>query len=66
MKNSNWRLTASALALAGVAWLASSMPVVEGEKVDFSFREAPINAAGIKGMADLRGKPILIDFWGKN
>jgi hypothetical protein len=30
----------------------------------YTFREAPINAMGVRGLADLRGKPVLIDFWG--
>ena len=34
--------------------------------VDYSFREAPLNALGIKSLAEMRGKPIVIDFWGKN
>lgn len=30
----------------------------------YVFGKPPVNARGIKGMADLRGKPVLIDFWG--
>ena len=30
----------------------------------YVFGTAPVNAKGVKGMADLRGKPVLIDFWG--
>jgi hypothetical protein len=57
------------LALAGVASLAmlsSHAPVGEGAKVEYKFRSAPVNALGIASMADLRGKPVMIDFWGKN
>lgn len=35
-----------------------------GESTRYSFSTAPVNAMGIKSMADLRGKPVLIDFWG--
>lgn len=66
MKLSHLRIAAVALALASGAWLSSSMPAPLGDKVEYSFREAPINALGIKGLADLRGKPVVIDFWGKN
>ena len=52
-----------ALALAGAAF-ASNRPA--GEKVDYSFRAEPINSKGIKSMADLRGKPVVVDFWGIN
>lgn len=30
----------------------------------YVFGTPPVNAKGVKGMADLRGKPVLIDFWG--
>lgn len=33
---------------------------------EYSFREAPLNSLGIKSLAELRGKPVVIDFWGKN
>ena len=55
----------AALALVGVAWLSSGAPAAS-VGVDFSVREAPINARGVMGMRDLAGKPIVIDFWGKN
>ncbi len=35
-----------------------------GDKVDTKFRQAPVNAMGVTGFADLRGKPVLVDFWG--
>lgn len=34
------------------------------EANDYTFREPPVNALGVAGLADLRGKPVLIDFWG--
>lgn len=56
-------LVIPAIALAGAAF-ASNPPA--GEKVDYSFREAPVNSKGIKSMAELRGKPVVVDFWGIN
>jgi len=35
-----------------------------GDTVDYKFRQAPVNALGIASFADLRGKPVLVDFWG--
>ncbi|MBM3990496.1 MAG: hypothetical protein FJ298_05735 [Planctomycetes bacterium] len=66
MQMSRWRFALVPLALVGAAWLSASRPVAEGEQVEFKFREAPVNAAGVKGLGDLRGVPVLIDFWGKN
>jgi hypothetical protein len=54
------------LALAAFALLAVA-PLAQagvGEKVDYKFRQAPVNAMGVTGFADLRGKPVLVDFWG--
>jgi hypothetical protein len=48
------------LALAALAVLAAPA------STDYSFRDAPLNSLGVKGLADLRGKPIVIDFWGRN
>ena len=32
----------------------------------FSFREPPLNALGTKSMDELRGKPVVVDFWGQH
>jgi len=42
---------------------ASARPLVAAE---YTFRDELVNARGFKSLADLRGKPIVIDFWGKN
>jgi hypothetical protein len=67
------RLPAFALALACAALASSAAlaPVsppasVPSAVAEFSFREEPVNARGFKSLADLRGKPVVIDFWGKN
>ncbi len=62
MKLSWVPLAVAGLALAGFALRSPSTN--EGKKVDYRFSEAPVNAAGIKSLAELRGKPVLIDFWG--
>ena len=60
-------VVAASLALSGLALLRSAAPAVpteSGAKVDYRFSTAPVNALGLKSLAELRGKPILVDFWG--
>jgi len=58
------------LAMVGVAALGASLSVVgpsplgEGEACTYRFQEAPVHALGIQSLTELRGKPVLIDFWG--
>jgi hypothetical protein len=35
-----------------------------GLRPSYVFREAPINARGVRSLADLEGRPVLIEFWG--
>jgi len=35
-----------------------------GDKPDYKFRQPPVNALGVSSLADLRGKPVVVDFWG--
>jgi len=37
-----------------------------GDQVTHQFREAPLNGGSIKTLQDLRGVPILIEYWGHN
>ncbi len=34
------------------------------QAVEFTFTVPPVNSLGIRSMSELRGKPVLIDFWG--
>jgi hypothetical protein len=54
-------LAASCLA---VTLLSSANGSVETETVDYAFRAPLDNGRGVSSMEDLRGKPVLIDFWG--
>ncbi len=57
------------LAIASAAWFASAgtpTPTDTIETVDYTFRELPIHSMGVKSLAELRGKPVLIDFWGQH
>jgi hypothetical protein len=55
------RLLAS---LAFLACAASSASAGVGDTPEYKFRKAPVNALGVTSLADLRGKPVLVDFWG--
>ncbi len=43
---------------------ANTARVPEDEAVEYRFRAALDNGRGVTSLADLRGKPVLIDFWG--
>lgn len=66
------RLLPSLLAAAVVApaLVAATIPgpaqnaIEVGDEVDYTFRSTPVNAMGIKGLDELRGKPVLVEFWG--
>jgi hypothetical protein len=67
MKLSILKLTLSAWIVAGAVWTASSAPVAAPiTGAEYKFREAPLNSLGLNSLADLRGKPVVIDFWGRN
>ena len=54
---------------ASATWSASAgdAPATDTvETVDYTFRDLPLNSMGVKSFVDLRGKPVVIDFWGKN
>ena len=35
-----------------------------GDSVSYSFLEVPVNGMGISSLDDLKGKPVLLEFWG--
>lgn len=35
-----------------------------GSIVNYKFRQSPMNAGGLTDLADFRGRPLLIEFWG--
>ncbi|MBL8843649.1 MAG: TlpA family protein disulfide reductase [Planctomycetes bacterium] len=38
--------------------------VKEGDRPSYSFSQPLVNGRGVKSLADLRGRPVVIDFWG--
>jgi len=69
MKPIQFLSSGAIVAAISLAWLAtepvSAAPVAAPLVSEYTFREVPINGLGLKSMADLRGKPVIIDFWGK-
>jgi hypothetical protein len=63
MKGSSWKQVGLALGLLGAAVLTASARS-GGESTSYKFSAPPVNSMGVKSMADLLGKPVLIDFWG--
>lgn len=58
-------LMAAALALPLIAAnFAQESKISEGSEPSYSFREAPMNAMGVMSLEAMRGKPVLIEFWG--
>lgn len=58
----------TSLLLAGalLATAPASAQIKEGDQPDFTFRSPVQNGMGVKSLADLRGKPVLVEFWGLN
>jgi hypothetical protein len=52
------------IALTAAVSVALPGGVKVGDSVSHQFREAPLNGGGIKTLQDLRGTPVLIEFWG--
>ncbi len=58
-------LAAAALALPLLsASFAQDNKISVGSAPEYTFREAPTNAMGTKALKDMRGKPVLVEFWG--
>jgi len=35
-----------------------------GDKMSYSFQQPLVNGQGVKSLADLAGRPVLVEFWG--
>jgi hypothetical protein len=44
----------------------ASAQFAEGTQPEYTFRSEVQNGMGVKSLADLRGKPVLVEFWGIN
>jgi hypothetical protein len=51
--------------LAGIAAVvAAGNATGSGEEASYTFSKPPVGSLGVQSLAELRGKPVLIDFWG--
>lgn len=68
MKLSLLVLPLAVVTIASATWSTSVAHPAPADTVgiDYKFRDLPLNSMGVKSLADLRGKPILIDFWGQH
>jgi hypothetical protein len=56
---------AAAAAVATLASEASAGGTAKiGDKVSHSFTQPMVNDQGVKSLADLAGRPVLVEFWG--
>jgi hypothetical protein len=67
MKMKHWIQAAAVTTAVGVL-LSTAVPapaqISVGDSVSFTFRSEVLNGMGIDELADLKGKPILVEFWG--
>jgi hypothetical protein len=54
----------SAGGMAVLVLVGSASRASGGDGASYTFREAPVHSRGVRSLSDLRGKPVLIDFWG--
>ena len=47
-----------------MATLAGGNAPKDGDIVEHKFSTPPLNSGGLKSLAELRGRPLLIEFWG--
>jgi hypothetical protein len=58
-------LAAVAAALIGGNAQAQAPKVAKvGEKMSYAFQQPLLNGQGIKSLADLEGRPVVVEFWG--
>lgn len=54
--------SATALLMGGVAQAQTVAKV--GNKMTHTFNEPLVNSQGVKSLADLLGRPVVVEFWG--
>lgn len=54
------------LSLATLAMAQGPETVEVGSKPTYKFQKSIQNGAGVESLADLAGKPVMIEFWGTN
>jgi ABC-type nitrate/sulfonate/bicarbonate transport system substrate-binding protein len=61
----NWKWSGLALGAAiATAHEASAQVAKVGDKMSYTFNQPLLNGQGVKTLADLQGKPVVVEFWG--
>ena len=50
--------------LLGLTATVHAQGIEIGNEPVHEFRQKPLNSMGIESLADLKGKPVLIEYWG--
>jgi hypothetical protein len=50
--------------IAAVLTAGNATGTGSGEEASYTFSKPPVGSLGVQSLAELRGKPVLIDFWG--
>ncbi len=62
-----WTLPSALLATLAVA-VGMAAPATQGvsvgERVTYTFRDPVLNSMGVTKLEDMRGKPVVVEFWG--
>ena len=57
-------LAAAAVALIDGTARAQVKMAKVGEKMSYTFQQPMLNGQGVKSLADLQGRPVIVEFWG--
>ena len=58
--------TAALGALLGSTGAIAQNAANEGDPIAYSFQDALVNGQGVKSLADLQGRPVMVEFWGNH
>ncbi len=64
LASSLWLVVATPLS-AGERAAKPAGPIQIGDAPSYAFRALPVNSLGAQSLADLRDRPVLIEFWGR-
>jgi len=60
----SWKWQAAALAATLVAADEAAAQAKIGQVPKFAFQQPIVNGLGVKSLEDLRGRPVIVEFWG--
>lgn len=55
-------VAAATMAMSAAAMAQESVSV--GSRPKFAFTKSLVNGLGVKSLADLQGRPVMVEFWG--